>query len=65
MRLLLLIGTVMCAVVCVICDLFLTNDKPSLCDTCVYRFCVSNQHPTVCDECKDGSNHKVESAGAE
>jgi len=65
MWLLLPIGTIMCAVVCIICDLFLTNDKPSPCDNCVYRFCVSNQHLTICDECNDGSNHKVESECAE
>ena len=28
------------------------------CDSCVYRFCASNQHPTVCDECKNGCNYK-------
>ena len=56
------IGILMCVVVC---GLFLTNDKPNPCDNCVYRFCVSNQHPTICDECKDGSNHEAESEGKE
>ena len=35
-------------------------DKPNPCDNCIYRHCVSNQHPTICDECEDGSNHKCE-----
>lgn len=62
MILLIPIGIFMCAVVF---ELFLTNDKPNPCDSCVYRFCASNQHPTICDECKDWSNHKAESEDAE
>ena len=58
MWLLILLGIFMCVAVC---DLFLMNDKTNPCDTCVYRFCVSNQHPTVCDVCKDGSNYEAES----
>lgn len=33
------------------------SEKENLCDHCDNRFCVSNQHPTICDECKDGSNY--------
>ena len=56
MWLLILVGIFMCIVVC---DM-VTNNKPNPCDNCVHRFCVSNQHPTICDECKDGSNHEID-----
>ena len=32
--------------------------KQNPCDTCQNRFCVSNQHPTICDDCQNGSNYK-------
>lgn len=42
--------------VCFIAQCFKHDDN--ICNSCAYRFCASNQHPTICDECKSGSNYK-------
>ena len=49
-----LVGVVICLILCGILD----GGVPNYCDRCIHRFCASNQHPTVCDECKDWSNYK-------
>lgn len=45
------------AVILVFVLIISTEDEENICETCEHRFCVSSQHPTICDECKDGSNY--------